>query len=197
MNVVDVQTMTTANGDTTGTVTLANSVIDGLGATDTTIPRIVSIAPVTTADGFCAGFDIVYDPAIDVDMFDNTNAPLVGTPVVLNDATNLEIITKAMTSPDQQSSDHLAVKLTIEDITVRGTTVETITCGRFMEDSSKKTDLICNPFSSLIGLNGVALASNGALTSITGTSVPIFGGVSAAQLTALQTLTQWFETMAV
>ena len=102
VNVVDVQTETTDTNTTAGTVTLANSVMDGVSPTETVIPRIFSIAPVTTADGFCAGFDLVYDPAVDVDMYDTGNASLVvGTPVPLNDETDLKIITSVMSSPDQ------------------------------------------------------------------------------------------------
>ena len=116
---------------------MANSVIAGISATEKTSPRIFSIAPVTTADGFCAGFDLVYDPAVDADIFDSGNAPSVGTAVPLDDATDLKIITKVMTSPDQQSSDYLAVKMTVESSTARDVTITTITCGRFKEDSTK------------------------------------------------------------
>ena len=197
VNVVDVATEDTASGKATGNVTLANSVIDGLSSTETVIPRIVSIAPVTTADGYCAGFDIIYDEAIDVDVYDTSNSTLtVGTPVVLNDGTYLEHIRGAFSSPDELSKDHLAVQLIIEDSTVRGTTTETITCGRFQDEEKKKTNLVCNPYSSVIGLEGSALAANGALTEITATSVPINGGVSAAQLTAYQSLPlPWYETL--
>ena len=48
----------------------------------------------------------------------------------------------------------------------------------------------------MIGLDGVAWASNGALTELTATSLPIFGGVSAAQLAAFQSLIPWYDPAA-
>ena len=135
---MDVTSEGTANGTATGTVTLANSVIDALTPTGTEIPKMVSIAPVTTADGFCAGFDLVYDPAVDVDVYDSGNGSLVvGTAVPLSDATDLKIITSVITSPDQQNSDYLAVKMVVESSTTRDVTITTITCGRFRDDSTK------------------------------------------------------------
>ena len=117
---------------------MANSVIAGLSATEKTSPRIFGIAPVTTADGFCAGFDLVYDPAVDVDVYDTGNGSLVvGTAVPLSDATDLKIITSVITSPDQQNSDYLAVKMVVESSTTRDVTITTITCGRFRDDSTK------------------------------------------------------------
>jgi hypothetical protein len=125
------------------------------------------------------------ETATDVDLYDTGNGTLtVGTAVVLNDITNYKHIKSAMSSPDQQSSSHIALKLEVEDTTDRGTVLETLTCGRFMDSQTRTTDLVCNPYSSVIGFTGVAMASNGALTEITATSVPIFGGVSAAQLSA-------------
>lgn len=189
VNVVDVMTTVSDMGTAMGTVPLANSTLDALGATDTVIPRIFAIAPVTTPDGFCAGWHITYENDGVVHIHDTGNASLIlGTDVVLNDLTDLEHIRQAYSSPDQQSTDYLAMRLVIEDSTVRDTTTETIDCGRFQDEEDKKTNLVCNPYSSVIGFDGMAWAANGALTEITATSVPINGGVSAAQLTAYQTL---------
>ena len=50
----------------------------------------------------------------------------------------------------------------------------------------------CNPYSSVIGFNGVS-ASNGAITSMTVKAVPVNGGVSAAQRSAWAANATWFD----
>jgi len=187
--VVDVEKDVTAKAST-GTITLANSVLDGL-TTETDIPQIISIAPVTTADGLCAGFDLQYETGpTDVDLYDTTNTDLtVGTATDLSTATPVYHHIKEMyASPDQLNKDILAFKLVIENA-VDETEITTITCGRY--DDSKMdavTNLICNDFSSVIGMSAVADSTTGGITELTATSVPVFGNVSATQLTDYQAI---------
>ena len=55
-----------------------------------------------------------------------------------------------------------------------------------MDDPDLVTDIICNPSYSLIGVKGKADFSNGRMTELTAISVPIFGGISASQLSDYQ-----------
>lgn len=186
--VVSVEKDVTATAST-GDTPLANSVLDAL-TTETVIPQIVSIAPVTTSGGLCAGFDLVYSPTTDVDLYDTTNTDLVvGTPVDLSAGTpNYYHINEMYSSPDQLNKDILAFKLVILDST-DDTLITELMCGRYIaDDEDEVTNLICNGFSTVIGMSAVADSTTGGITELTATSVPVFGNVSAAQTTAYRAI---------
>ena len=152
-----------------------------------------------TADGICAGFDLVYYDDIPFRVYDTNNQSITAGAITDLGPTDLSHIVQVKISPDANDSDYLAVYMEIENSKDRGTTTSTITCGNYQP--LKATDMICNPYSSVIGVSGVADSTNGALTELTVGSVPVFGGVSAAQLSAYQELdppvppTPWFDTL--
>lgn len=95
------------------------------------------------------------------------------------------------------SSSHVALRLVIKDsANPSGPIVKTVDCGNFIDVEGEYTDMVCNPYSAVIGFSGLAWSSNGGLTSITVMSVPVFGGVSSAQQTAFVTFTTYFDDLA-
>lgn len=188
VEVVSVQKDTTATAST-GSVDLPNSVIDGL-TTETVIPQIIMIAPVTTADGLCAGFDTQYGGALDVDVYNTGDATLtVGTPIDLSSGTpNYTHIAEMYASPDQLNKDILAFKLVLENAADNSAVTE-ITCGRYVDDDMEEvTNMICNSYSTVIGLSGVADGTTSGITEMTAHSVPVFGDMGATQTSAYQSI---------
>ena len=55
--------------------------------------------------------------------------------------------------------------------------------------------MVCNAFSTVIGMSGLAWASNGAITELSVMSVPIVGTISLAQLNAWGTFPTYFDDL--
>ena len=105
---------TTVTASTSGTTPLTNSVIDAVTPTDTVVPKLESIAPVTTADGLCAGFDLVYEGTVDVDVYDTGAGATVGTTTALLDQVAIKFVKEMYSSKDTTDSGVLAFKLIVE-----------------------------------------------------------------------------------
>ena len=163
--------------------------IDNLSPTDTVIPTIKTLGIVTTDDGFCAGFDIVYTTGERAQLYDTSyDGVKVGNRKSFQDFyydndDDINHIRYVYVSPDQLDRTALAVKLVLETDHYRGTPIETYTCGRFM--SWEQSDLVCNGYSSLIGFEGeyesTEESERARLKKLTAITVPINGGVSESQ----------------
>ena len=92
-------------------------VINNLSPTDTVIPTIVAMAPITTDWGFCAGFDVAYDTTDRYRFWDpedgarlNYGERLDFQQILLDYSTDdIAHIRGVYASPDQQDDKTLAV----------------------------------------------------------------------------------------
>ena len=144
------------------------------------MPRVKSVATVTTADGFCAGLQVTnefFNSFPVYNLYDATQTGLViGT---ANDlykmSPQLLHMAKIYTSPDANdpTGDTLAVKIILEDADVPGVTVETMTCGNYQSGPELETHVICNNYSTVTQFASKTKNSNGALTSLTVNSIPV------------------------
>lgn len=161
----------------TGVNTHSEGVTTALADDATEIPKLQSLAIVTTTDGFCGGLDLVYVTDIDADVYNTGVGPTVGTATLLTDADNIKHVKEMYSSADSSNANYLALKFVIEDTSDNSTT--TLTCGNFQDTEKARTNMICNPYSTVLGFSAMT-AANGALTSMTIQHLPVFGGVSVA-----------------
>ena len=177
VNILDVMTSITQTASSMGTTTVQNSYIAGISTTETVVPKIQSIAPVTTTTGFCAGMDLIYFDNVDEDQYLTTVGATVGTAITLFDSTAIQTVKEVYSSPDELDSKVLALKWIIEE---EGTVISTVTCGNFQEDVKQK-NLICNDWSQFIGMDLMVRSTDGAITQTTTYAIPVEGVISAAQ----------------
>ena len=174
--VADVLVASTSTAST-GTTDHANSVIASLDPVATAVPQLQSIATVTTGTGYCGGLDLVYVTDTDVDVYNTGLGSTVAAATQLTGGLKIKHVREMYSSPDSNNSNYLALKIVIEDTVDQSTT--TLTCGNFQDTDALRTNMVCNPYSSVLGFSATT-ADNGALTSMTINHAPLFGGVSVA-----------------